>query len=155
VLDIPNKNYVMSQAPGKFHMLPAPNTGASDEVLFANSDWLENNQESVQVLLEEVLSVWRSIIDDPSFVQEERERLGLLPDLPADLEKELVPYYEQAAEQKVFADDCGGEEAAKADFDFYHKAGQLDAGPEELQVEDFWDLGPMEAALESVEGSDS
>src|ERR671915_659219 len=63
VLDIPNKNYVMAQEPGKFVVLPAPETNASDEVLFANTQWLEANQESVQVLLEEVLTVWRSIAD--------------------------------------------------------------------------------------------
>ena len=37
VLDIPNKNYVMAEAPGKFAELPTPETGASDEVLFANT----------------------------------------------------------------------------------------------------------------------
>src|ERR687892_1294629 len=78
VLDIPNKNFVMSEAPGKFVELPTPETKASDEVLFANTQWLEANTESVQVLLEEVLEVWRSIAEDPSSVQEERERLGLL-----------------------------------------------------------------------------
>src|ERR687893_1792578 len=55
VLDIPNKNYVMAEAPGKFEVLPTPETGASDEVLFANTQWLEQNQKTVQVLLEEVL----------------------------------------------------------------------------------------------------
>ena len=59
MLDIPNKNYVMGQEPGKFHVLPTPETAASDEVLFANTEWLKQNGESVQVLLEEVLTVWR------------------------------------------------------------------------------------------------
>src|SRR5688500_8106029 len=88
MLDIPTKNFVMAEAPGKFHALPTPETSASDEVLFGNTEWMEQNQESVQVLLEEVLKVWQSIVENPEFVQEERERLGLLPDLPAELEKE-------------------------------------------------------------------
>src|SRR5918992_2446445 len=45
VLDIPNMNYVMSEAPGKFHVLPTPETRASDEVLFGNTEWMEQNQE--------------------------------------------------------------------------------------------------------------
>jgi NitT/TauT family transport system substrate-binding protein len=144
MLDIPNKNYVMSEAPGKFHSLPTPETEASDEVLFGNTAWMEENQESLQVLLEEILKVWQSI---------ERERLALLPDLPAELEKELLPYYEQAAEEGLFTQDCGGEPAAKEDFEFYSEAGQLEGDPADLQVEDFWSLDQTEKALSSVEKS--
>ena len=155
MLDIPNKNYVMGQKPGAFHVLPAPETSASDELMFGNTEWLQSNQESVQVLLEEVLTVWRSINEDPSFVQEERERLGLLPDLPADLEQELVPYYEQGVADGLFTQDCGGERAAREDFPFYGAAGQLEGEASQLQVEDFWTLEPLEKALAAVESSGS
>jgi NitT/TauT family transport system substrate-binding protein len=153
MLDIPNKNFVMAESPGKFHLLPTPETGASDEVLFANTEWLEQNEESVQVLLEEILTVWRSMVENPEYVQQERERLGLLPDLPAELEEELVPYYEQAAEEGLFTEDCGGEAAAKEDFEFYNAAGQLEGDPAELNVEDFWSLDQLESAISSVEES--
>jgi NitT/TauT family transport system substrate-binding protein len=143
----------MSQAPGKFHSLPTPESEASDEVLFGNTAWMEENQESLQVLLEEVLKVWRSMVENPEFVQQERERLGLLPDLPAELEEELLPYYEQAAEEGLFTQDCGGEAAAKEDFEFYNAAGQLKGDPADLQVEDFWSLDPLESAVSSVEES--
>src|ERR671917_1869166 len=76
VLDIPNRNFVMSEAPGKFHDLPVPESEASDEVLFGNTAWMEENQESLQVLLEEILKVWQSMVENPEFVVEERERLG-------------------------------------------------------------------------------
>src|SRR5918998_138582 len=151
VLDIPNKNYVMAEAPGKFAVLPTPETGASDEVLFANTQWMEQNQKTVQVLLEEVLTVWRSINENPAFVEEERERLGLLKDLPAELEEQLVPYYEEGAEGGLFTQDCGGEAAARDDFEFYHAAGQLQGDPASLKVEDFWTLEPLQAAVATVE----
>jgi NitT/TauT family transport system substrate-binding protein len=153
VLDIPNKNYVMAEAPGKFHVLPTPETKASDEVLFGNTEWMKQNQESVQVLLEEILKVWQSIDENPEFVQEERERLGLLPDLPAELDKELLPYYEQAAEEGLFTQDCGGEPAAKEDFEFYNAAGQLKGDPADLKVEDFWSLDQLESAVSAVKES--
>ena len=153
VLDIPTKNYVMAEAPGKFHMLPTPDTGASDEVLFANTEWLKANEDDVQVLLEEVLTVWRSMVENPAYVVEERKRLELLTDLPAELETELLPYYEQAAEEGVFTQDCGGRDAVQADFAFYHTAGQLTAAPQELAAEDYWTFGPMEKALTALEGS--
>lgn len=155
VLDIPNKNHVMNESPGQFHVLPVPETEASDEVLFGNTEWLEQNEETVQVLLQEILTVWRSMVDDPAFVQEERERLGLLEDLPADLEQELLPYYKQAAEEGLFTQDCGGESAAEADFEFYHAAGQLESDPQDLQVEDFWTLEPLEAATSAVDDSEN
>jgi NitT/TauT family transport system substrate-binding protein len=152
ILDIPNKNYVMGQEPGKFHELPVPETKASDEVLFGNTEWLSSNEKSVQVLLEEVLKVWRSINEDPNFVVEERKRLDLLPDLPADLEKELLPYYEEASKGGLFTQDCGGEPAAQDDFEFYGAAGQLKGDPSTLKVTDFWTLDPAEKAVAAVEG---
>jgi NitT/TauT family transport system substrate-binding protein len=150
MLDIPNKNYVTSEEPDKFHDLPTPETRASDEVLFANTEWLKANEQSAQVLLEEILTVWRSIKENPQFVQDERERLGLAKDLPAELEKELVPYYEQGAEEGLFTQDCGGEAAARDDFEFYGAAGQLKGEPAELQVEDFWSLEQLDAAVSKV-----
>jgi NitT/TauT family transport system substrate-binding protein len=155
MLDIPTKNFVMSEEPDKFHDLPTPETSASDEVLFGNTEWMEQNKESVQVLLEEILKVWQSMVENPEFVQQERERLGLLPDLPAELEKELLPYYEQAAEEGLFTEDCGGEPAAKEDFEFYNAAGQLKGDPADLKVEDFWSLDQLESAVSSVEESGS
>lgn len=155
VLDIPNKNRVMSQEPGTYHVLPTPEMNASDEVLFGNREWMQQNQETVQILLEELLTTWRSINEDPSFVVEERKRLGLLEDLPADLEKQLLPYYEQVSEEGIFPEDCGGREAAQADFEFYNLAGQLKGDPESLQVEDFWYLEPVDAAVQKVESSGS
>jgi NitT/TauT family transport system substrate-binding protein len=152
-LDIPNFNFVMGEAPDRFHQLPLPEIPATDEALFGRVDWLQENQAVVQALLEEVLTVWREIAQDPSFVVEERERLGLLADLPPELEEELLPYYEQASQEGVFATDCGGTEAAEADFEFYTVAGQLEGEPESLQVEDFWYFDPLEPALQAVGGA--
>ena len=106
----------------------------------------------MQILLEEVLKVWRSINDDPNFVQEERERLGLLKDLPAELEEELLPYYEEASEGGLFTDDCGGEAAAQDDFEYYGAAGQLKGEPAGLKVEDFWTLDPTKKAVADRRG---
>jgi NitT/TauT family transport system substrate-binding protein len=151
VLDIPATNYVMGESPGTFHVLDTPETQASDEVLFANTEWLEANPDTVQVLLEQVLTVWQSMNEDPQFILDERERLDLLQDLPADLEEQLLPYYEQGVEEGLFTQDCGGEAAARDDFEFYGAAGQLEGDPASLQVEDFWTLQPMQDALAAVE----
>jgi NitT/TauT family transport system substrate-binding protein len=152
-LDIPNLNFVMSEEPDRFHELPLPEIPATDEALFAQVEWLQNNEAVVQALLEEIITVWRSINADPSFVVEERERLGLLEDLPPELEEQMLPYYEQASQEGVFAVDCGGPEAADADFEFYTVAGQLEGEPDQLQVEDFWYFDALEPALQAVGGA--
>jgi NitT/TauT family transport system substrate-binding protein len=147
-LDIPTRNFVMDEAPGEFHELPLPDIQATDEAFVANTEWLEANPDVAQVLLEETLNTWNSIIEDPNFVVEERERLGLAEDLEPELEEQIVPYYEEAGQEGVFATDCGGEEAARTDFEFYSLIEQVEGDPETLNVEDFWDLGPLEAAVE-------
>jgi NitT/TauT family transport system substrate-binding protein len=149
-LDIPSWNFVQEEAPDQFHELPLPDVAATDEAFVANTAWLADNQEVAQVLLEETLNTWNAIIEDPNFVVEERERLGLAEDLEPELEEQIVPYYEQAAEEGVFTTDCGGEEAARTDFEFYGLVGQVEGDPATLPVEDFWDLAPSEAALESI-----
>lgn len=151
-LDIPTRNFVMEEAPGQFHELPLPEIQATDEALVANSEWLAANPELAQVLLEETLTTWQSIVDDPNFVVEERDRLGLAEDLEPELEEQILPYFEEAGQEGVFATDCGGEEAARTDFEFYSLVGQVEGDPETLNVEDFWDLETLNAALESVEG---
>jgi NitT/TauT family transport system substrate-binding protein len=146
-LDIPSRNFVMDEAPGQFHELPLPDIQATDEAFVANTAWLAENQEVAAVLLEETLNTWNSIIEDPTFVVAERDRLGLAEDLEPALEEQIVPYYEEAGQEGVFATDCGGEEAARTDFEFYSLIGQVEGDPATIPVEDFWDLGPLEGAL--------
>ena len=151
-LDIANKNLVMEQAPGKFHVLPTGEVNASDEALYARLEWLQENEETVQILLEELLKTWRDINQDPKMVAVEREQRGLLPDLPAELEAQIDPYFEQAVGEAMFPNDGGGEQAARSDFVFYGKAGQLEGEADELKVEDFWYLEPLEEARAAVQG---
>jgi NitT/TauT family transport system substrate-binding protein len=151
-LDITNKNLVMEKVPGKFHVLPTGDINASDEALYARLDWLQANEETVQILLEELLRTWRDINQNPQMVAAERERLGLLPELPADLVAQIDPYFTQAVGESMFPNDGGGENAARSDFAFYSKSGQLEGAADELQVEDFWYLEPLEKARAAVQG---
>lgn len=148
-LDIAGRNLVMEEDPEKFIMLEVPDVDASDETLFARLDWLKENEETARILIEELTETWRKINDDPSFVLAERERLGLLPDLPAELEEEIGPYFEQSVETETFPDD-GGIGSAADDFEFFTAAGQLEGEPETLKVEDFWYFAPLEKTLETM-----
>jgi NitT/TauT family transport system substrate-binding protein len=41
----------------------------------------------------------------------------------------------------------GGRKAAQADMEWYSSAGQLTGTPESLNIEDFWYLAPLDAAM--------
>jgi len=148
ILDASNKNVVMKEAPGKFIILPLGDVKASDEALFATRDFLDKNQVAVRIFLEELIKVSRAINANPKWVLEERKKLGLLRDLPAKLEQEILPFFQEAVQNGVFPNDGGTANAPKNDLEFYSLSGALKG--ENLKVEDFWYLAPLKAALANV-----
>jgi NitT/TauT family transport system substrate-binding protein len=152
ILDLANKNKLLEMAGDKFHVLPGVDNPASDEVVFASVDWVKNNPEQVKVVTEELLKLWREMQSSPQIIEEERSKRNLLADQPKEVLDEVVPFYTEAAKEGLFDPEGGGEAAAKADFEFYTEAGQLEGSPAELKVEDYWDLGPLESARKSVGG---
>jgi len=148
ILDAPNKNMVMKDAPDKFIILPLGNLKASDEALFATREFLDKNQAGVRIFLEELIKVNRAINANPKWVLEERKKLGLLKELPAKMEDEILPFYQEAVQNGVFPNDGGGESAAKNDLEFYGLSGAIKG--ENLKVDDFWYLVPLKAALANI-----
>jgi sulfonate transport system substrate-binding protein len=148
ILDASNKNMVMKDAPDKFIILPLGNLKASDEALFATREFLDKNQAGVRIFLEELIKANRAINANPKWVLEERKKLGLLKDLPAKMEDEILPFYQEAVQNGVFPNDGGGEAAAKNDLEFYGLSGAIKG--ENLKVDDFWYLAPLKAALANI-----
>jgi NitT/TauT family transport system substrate-binding protein len=148
ILDAPNKSYVMKEAPDRFVILPLGELKASDEALFATTDFLEKNQAAVIVFVEELIKVNRAINKNPAIVLDERKRLGILKDLPAKLEPEILPFYQEAVQGGIFPTDGGGERAAKNDLEFFRLAGQIQG--DAAKVEDFWHFGLLKGALAKV-----
>src|SRR5690606_27015664 len=85
VVDLANKNLLMSKAPDRFHVLPGVDTPASDELLFARADWLAKNEAKVDIVVEELLKLWREMAKDPSIIETERAKRNLLSDLPKEV----------------------------------------------------------------------
>ena len=148
ILDASNKNMVMKDAPDKFIILPLGNLKASDEALFATREFLDKNQAGIRIFLEELIKVNRAINANPKWVLEERKKLGLLKDLPAKMEDEILPFYQEAVQNGVFPNDGGGESAAKNDLEFYGLSGAIKG--ENVKMDDFWYLAPLKGALASV-----
>jgi NitT/TauT family transport system substrate-binding protein len=148
ILDAANKNRVMKEAPDKFIILPLGSLKASDEALFATREFLDKNQAGIAIFLEELVKVNRAINANPKSVLDDRKKLGLLKDLPAKMEEEILPFFEEAVQNGVFPNDGGGESAAKNDLEFYSLSGALTG--ENLKVDDFWHFAPLKAALAKV-----
>ncbi len=147
IVDSANRRILMEKGGGKFMVLPMEGVNASDEALYANVSFLEANADAVDILVEELLTVWRATNDDPGYIVAQRKKYNLLPDLPDDLTKEILPYFEESTANGAFPNNGGGAAAAKDDFDFYSVAGQLEGDPAGLKVEEFWDLRALERAL--------
>ena len=152
ILDLANKNILMEQASDRFHVLPTPEEKASDEVVFASQDWLNENRDSANLLVEEMLKLWREMNENPAIVEEERAARNLLADQPQEILAEVTDFYTEGTEAGLFHPEGGGEAAAKLDFDFYSQAGQIEGPADSLMVEDYWDLGPLEAAKQALGG---
>jgi len=148
ILDAANKNMVLKEAPDKFLVLPLGNVKASDEALFATREFIDKNQAAIRVFAEELIKVNRAINANPKWVLEERKKLKLLSDLPAKMEGEILPYFEEAVQNGVFPNDGGAASAAQNDLEFYSLSGAIKG--DNLKVEDFWYLAPLKAALANV-----
>jgi NitT/TauT family transport system substrate-binding protein len=152
IVDLANKNLLLEKGGDQFHVLPGIDEPASDELVFASAEWLENNQEQVDIIVEELLRLWREMAENPNVIEEERAKRNLLSDQPQEILDEVVPFYTEAVKEGVFDPSGGSAEAAKADFEFYTEAGQLEGPASDIKVEDYWDLGPLERAREKLGG---
>jgi NitT/TauT family transport system substrate-binding protein len=148
IIDLLNKNMIMEEHPDDFRVLSwvSPEEVVTDEALFARLDWLQENEDKVALLLEELLKSAQEICANPALIAEEREKYDLLPDLPQELADGLADYYAEAIEAGVYSCNGGSEEAVRTDLEVFAQSGQLQGSPDELKVEDFWYMKPLEDA---------
>lgn len=150
IVDYERKNLLDREAPGRFMVLPLPKLEASDEALYANVNWLKKESAAVDILMEELLGVWREINKDPTVVVALRDQYDVLPDLEKEDVDNLLPSFTQGVEINLYPSNGGGVEAVEEDFVFYTTSGTLQGDPATLKVEDFWYLDPLNRALDKV-----
>ncbi len=150
IVDLANKNLLMSRAPDRFHILPSVDVPASDELVFVSADWLAANRAKVDIIVEELLKLWQEMAKDPSIIDTERKKRNLMADLPKQVLDGITPFYTQAIKEGVYDRRGGGADAAKIDFEFYVEAGQMQGPFDTLKIEDYWDLGPLDNARKKL-----
>lgn len=150
IVDSANKRFIEEKGGNRYVFLPMGDIQATDDALFARQEWLQKNAETADILVEELLKVWRGMKKDPSMVTQARTKYKLLPDLPADLQKDIEPYFAEAAKTTLYPTDGGIDKAAREDFAFFTLSGAIQGDPASLKVEDYWDLGPLQRATQKL-----
>jgi NitT/TauT family transport system substrate-binding protein len=150
VVDSINRDLLMREAPGKFKLLPVDTTDATNDALYARLEYLEQNAEAVDILVESIISTWRDLAKDPSIVTEWREKYSIAADAPEEAVAEMAGYYQENVKENTFPVNGGTVEGATADLAFYAAAGQIEGDPAQLDVNKFWYFEPQERALEKL-----
>ena len=145
IIDLSNKNKIMASHGDKFNTLPMFDVDASDEALFANVDWIKANEESVNIFVSALLSVYRDMANDPTIIRRETNPDGPIGELPDEVLAELDGFYTDAVAGGLYDVNGGGAKAAMADMEWYSKAGQLEGDMSSLKIEDFWYLKPLDS----------
>ncbi|MDH3263364.1 MAG: ABC transporter substrate-binding protein [Paracoccaceae bacterium] len=147
IIDLANKNRIMREHGEQFNVLPMFEVDASDEALFANLDWIQANEEDVQIFVNALVSVWKDMNADPTVISRETDPNGPIGQLPKEILDNLDAFYAEAIEGGLYDPNGGGRKAAEADMAWYSEAGQLEGDPSTLNVEDFWYMKPLDAAI--------
>ena len=147
ILDLSNRNKIIAEAGDKFNSLPMFEVKASDEALFANLDWMKENEEAVGIFVDALHSVWSDMAKDPTIISKETDPNGPIGQLPAEILATLDTFYTEAVAGGLYDPNGGGREAAQADLEWYTMAGQLEGDPATLNPEDFWYFAPLDAAM--------
>jgi len=150
IVDSDRRRLLMEKGEGRFMLLPMPEIKASDEALYANTQFLESRSGAIDVLLEELLAVWREVNKDPSYIIRMRDKFNLMPDMPPKDVAEILPYYQESVQTGMFSNNGGGVDAVEGDFEFYGFAGTIKGDLSALKVEDYWYLEPLDKALKKV-----
>lgn len=150
IVDAANRRMLMEKAPGKFLVLPLEGVSASDEAFFASEAFLQREGAAVETLIEAVLATWREVAASPETVGALRAKYQLMQDMPPEMQKEILPYFQELVESKTIPLNGGGEAAVKEDFAFFTLAGQLQGDAAALKSDDFWDLKPLQKVLAKV-----
>ena len=150
IVDLAAKNKLMDMAGDRFHILPGVSQPASDETVFGRIDWIKANEKQVDIIIGEFLKLWTEMGKNPGIVEEERAKRKLMADQPKEVLEGITKFYTMATKEGVYAPSGGSAEIAKADFEFYVEAGQMQGPVSDLKVEDFWYLAPLERARKAM-----
>lgn len=150
IVDARRSKLLLEKGKGRFTTLPLPEIKASDEALYANVNFLEQNSEAINILLEELVTVWRLVNKDYNYMIEAQQKYNLLPELWPDKKSEVLSYYKEFVGIGGFPNNGGGKDAVRADLEFYGFAGTIKGDVSKLEINNFWTLEPLNNVLKKL-----
>jgi len=146
IVDLSNKNKLVKLHGNNFNVLPMFEVDASDEALFANLNWIKANSKDVDIFVGALVSVYQDMMKDPTIISRETNPDGPIGQLPKEVLGNLDRFYTDAVAGGLYDANGGGMKAAKADMEWYSKAGQLQGDAASLNINDFWYMEPLNKA---------
>ena len=146
IVDLSNKNKLVKLHGNNFNVLPMFEVDASDEALFANLNWIKANSKDVDIFVGALVSVYQDMMKDPTIISRETNPDGPIGQLPKEVLGNLDQFYTDAVAGGLYDAKGGGMKAAKADMEWYSKAGQLQGDAASLNINDFWYMEPLNKA---------
>ncbi len=145
IVDLENRDAILSIGGEDFRALPMFEIEASDEVLFASVEALQARRPQVEALLSSIDTTWHDIVDDPGIVAHELRQPTLAGTLPRDVQDTLVTWMAQSVAAGIFPDESVDIRAsARADVEWYlPNVADTDGS---FDLHRFWDFGPADAA---------
>lgn len=146
ILDTKWMKLLLRRGGGRFAALPMDNLNITDEALFGKLATIKAKQASVEILLEEIVRAWRMVNANPASVTAGGRARDALEVLSKDEREGVVAYYRNAVDAREFPDNGGMANNFLEDLKFYAAAGSIGGEPEQLVVENFWYLPPLQNA---------
>jgi len=150
IIDLANKNILMSKAGDRFHILPGVSNPASDETVFAKLDFIKKNEAKIDIIVSEFYKLWNEMQINPGIIDSERKKFKMMADQPKEVLAEITSFYKTSTKEGIYSPLGGGEDVAKSDFEFYTEAGQMTGPISSLKVSDFWYLSPLNKARKAA-----
>ena len=92
------------------------------------------------------LASYQDMMNDPTIISRETNPDGPIGQLPKEVLGNLDQFYTDAVAGGLYDANGGGMNAAKADMEWYSKAGQLQGDAASLNINDFWYMEPLNKA---------
>jgi len=147
IVDTERRNILLNSKKGNFKVLPMTEINASDEALFANQNYINENMDTITILIEELLYVWNKTIQSPEYLIEARKKYNLLPNLSNEKTGKILGFYTEMVEVNAFPNDGGSSEAFSADIAFYIFSGTIKGEKSSFKESDFWNFEPLRMVL--------
>ncbi len=150
IVDLANKNKLMEMAGDRFHVLPGVSNPASDECLFASTNWIQKNEKQADIIVAEFLKLWREMSADPTVIEKERVKRNLMANQPKEVLAGINAFYRVGVKEGIYSPLGGNADVAKSDFEFYTEAGQMQGPAASLNIADFWYMGSLDRARKAL-----